>query len=125
MVTYACRPIKKGSQLFRMYCEPFYNFGPAAVRREQVKQQAGIWCDCEACKNDWPTYEGLRAIDPFFQYDIAREFSPRDVAKKTVERNNAYVDEHFVENQPTQEVYVTIDNHVFELNGLTRPAFYP
>jgi SET domain len=125
MIMYICRPIKSGSQLFRMYSEPFYNLGPAAVRRVQVKQTAGIWCDCEACKNDWPTYEGLRAVDPFFQYENARSFSTHEVAMKTVERNNAYLDKNFVENKPTQEVYITIDNNVFELNGLTRSSFYP
>lgn len=125
LITYACRPIKSGSQLFRMYVEPFYNFGPATQRRAKLKQEGGFWCECEACKNDWPTYEGLRAVDPFFQYETPRTFSSQDTAKKTVARNNAYIDQNFIENSPTQEVYMTIDNNVFELNGLTRPSFYP
>lgn len=125
VLSIVCRPIKAGSQLFRMNSEPFYNHGPAAARRAQIQQMFGYWCDCEPCKKDWPTYEGLRAVDPFFQYRNAQTFSSHKEARETVARNNVYVDANYIESDPTQEVCITIDNNSFELNGLARPAFYP
>jgi hypothetical protein len=125
LVTYVQKPIKKGSEIFRNYINTFSHFGPASERQLDLWQHFSFKCDCEACVNDWPTIPRLRSIDPSFQYPDIRSFASHDQAKKNIARNNAYVERNFKDHEPTQEVYITIRNNRLELQGLSRPSFYP
>ena len=122
-VTYACKPIKKGSEILSAIYS-FSHTGPKAERQRFLTMRFGSACKCTACQKDWPTFQELRSIDPLFQYKAFKSFSSKDIAKKTIARNNAYVDKNYKENDPSQEVYITIDNNFFELIGLARPSFY-
>jgi hypothetical protein len=67
----------------------------------------------------------MRRTDPSFQFSDVWAFAPNVQAKKNIARNNAYIDRHSKEHEPTQEVYITIINNHKELSGLARPSFYP
>jgi hypothetical protein len=125
LVTYACKPIKKGSEIFKTLSYSFAQSGPAAERKRRYSIFGIFNCDCEACINDWPTIPGMRFVDPFFQYPVVRVFASHDQAKKNIARNNEYVDRNFKAHEPIQEVYITIENNHIELFGLARPSFYP
>jgi hypothetical protein len=124
LVTYVCKPIKAGSEIFRSALFTFEDFGPAAQRKAKYVFFE-YHCDCEACINDCPTTERMRRTDPSFQFSDVRAFAPNNQAKKNIARNNAYIDHHSKEHEPTQEVYITIINNHKELSGLARPSFYP
>jgi hypothetical protein len=125
IVTYVCKPIKKGSQLSRNVFSTFAENGPTEERRKLLSGFFNYHCDCEACVKDWPMLEAMRSADPLFKYPDIRAFAPHDQAKRNVARNNEYVNRNFKEHEPTQEVYITIKNNLVEMNGLTRPSFYP
>jgi hypothetical protein len=111
LVTYVCKPIKAGSEIFR------------SAQRKAKRPFLECKCACEACVNDWPTTVRMRRSDPSFQYSDVRAFAPNNQVKKNIGRNNAYIDRHFKEHEPTQEVYVSFINHK-ELSRLARPSFY-
>ena len=119
-VYYACKPIKAGSQIYYSILS-FSHQGPKAERQEVLKNISGRGCDCIACKKNWPTFDGLRAVDPFFQYRKFRFCASLVQIKRNIARNNEYVDKNYIENDPTQEVYITIHNNFFELCSITRP----
>jgi hypothetical protein len=125
VVTYVCKPIKKGSELSLNMSSTFVKDGPANKRKQHLSYNFTFNCDCEACVNDWPTIQFLRCTDPLFQYPDIRAFASHEQAKKNIARNNEYVNRNFKEHVPTKEVYVTIRNNEIEMNGLARASFYP
>ena len=113
MSPYVCKPIKKGSEIFSSIT--FFSHIRKAERQEELKLFLGGVCDCIACENDWPTFDKLRAIDPFLMYRYFNTFSPPKEAKKIVAQNNAYVDKNYKEDDAIKEVYITIHLNLLEL----------
>lgn len=119
------RPVLAGDQIFRKNSETFYFCGPAGRRQENTRQHFGYICDCEACKYNWPLLANLKLSDPSFNEDHIEVLSSFQQAKENIKKNNAYIEKFYKVNQPTLEVYMTIDNNIFEYFAAAKPSFYP
>ncbi|KAJ6646435.1 Histone-lysine N-methyltransferase ASHR1 [Pseudolycoriella hygida] len=53
-VFFVRRPIFKGQQLFISYGSLFLDM-PREIRQQNLKDEYGFWCCCEACVRDYPT----------------------------------------------------------------------
>ena len=120
-VLYVCKPIKKGSEIFKSYSE--FSTSTKAERKPILEWKLERSCTCTACKKDWPTIDRLPAVDSSFKCDSQKSFASHKQSKKTIARNNAYVDKNYKENNPTREVYITIHNNLLELYRVARPSF--
>lgn len=119
------KPVPAGAQLFREYISQFFDNGPAAHRREENQKYYGFTCECEACKRDWPTLDGLKAVDPNFKRQQIRSLSTRVQAQENIKKYVEYIDNNYQHKKPTKEVYVSIVNMDFELHTMAKPSFYP
>lgn len=125
LVWVANKPIPAGAQLFRKNSSQFYTAGRAARRSERIELHLAADCDCEACEHDWPTLDGLHAVDPNFTDQPLRSLSKPPQAKENVEKYFEYIQKNYQHNKPTQEVYISIYNLALELQALAKPSFYP
>ncbi|PAA67567.1 hypothetical protein BOX15_Mlig029511g1, partial [Macrostomum lignano] len=68
----ALRPIAKGEELLDNY-GLHWAVHPKQQRQESLAAQYLFDCDCVACTNEWPLYDGLLALEPRWIDAIAKD----------------------------------------------------
>lgn len=113
-----------GSEVYINKTGKFFS-NPLLQRQAKFQDVYGMKCHCEACRNNWPQIDDLKAINPYSPPPALLDVSTKEKAMENLKKHIAYFEKNFKPNQPTKEVYWSICCLMFCLFIVAKSSFYP
>lgn len=117
------KPTLAGSEVFSSGAGSFYI--TELAQRQYISQSVGKKCKCEACRLNWPTLDGLKAIDSSFKDPRTCGVSSKAKIKENIKKGVEYVEKNYRPGMPVKEVYCYIKMINYWMHLLATSPLYP
>jgi len=118
-------PIKAGEMLTRKLKHEFMVEVPEIERNRAVRRETGFFCECIACKEDWPPLRDIPCKDPEFVFKTEGQLMDRPTALEEFKKNCDYINTNYSKSFPSKEVCYSMAMNAYKFAALTKPAdFY-